>query len=161
MGQICDYFRAADAETASLAIASGPLACGFDTVGAKSIAPDVVLSQLIEFIRGAPSSPHNARTRLLWPPSETEPTSRVYDKLPENSSLRNGPYLLELSVEARDDLASVDPARLPQLAGQWAQIEEMSHYWDEESLFQLLQDLVWLASDAREAADLLYCWCTV
>jgi hypothetical protein len=161
MGQFSDYFRAADAEIASLAIASGPQDCGFDTVEAKGIPPDVVLSQLIAFIRKMPWSPVIAPTRLLWPPEKTGPTSKIYERLPENSPLRDGPFLQELSGETRDALASVDNARLPELAAQWARIEEMSSLWDEDSLLELLNELVDLASSAQKAGDQLYCRSTL
>ena len=68
MGQFCDYFRAADAEIASLTIAFGPRDCGFDSVEAKGVPPDVVLSQLIAFIHRTEWSPNIAPTRLSWPP---------------------------------------------------------------------------------------------
>ena len=158
MGQFCDYFRAADAEIASLAIAFGPRDCGFDTVEAKSIPPDLVLSQLVAFIRSTAWRPDTAPTRLLWPP---EKTSKVYEKLPGNSPLRDGPFLQELSLDSRDSLALVANARLPELAAQWARIEEMSSFWDESSLLELLEELVDLARNAQKAGDKLYCWSTL
>jgi hypothetical protein len=161
VGQFFDYFAAANAEVASLAIASGPHACGFDPVEAKGIAPDVVLSQLVAFIVGTPSSAHISATRLLWPPAETEPTRKAYDGLPEGSPLRDGPYLQELDARTREALASVDDALLPGLAAQWARIEEMSALWDESSLRQLLAELVDLARTAQKAGDQLYCWSTL
>src|SRR5439155_7204759 len=102
MGQFFDYFRAADAEIALLTIASAsPKDVGFDTVEAKGIAPDVVLSQLITFVHRTPWSPDVAPTRLLWPPPAS---SKMYARLPESSTLRDGPILQELSVETRDAL---------------------------------------------------------
>jgi hypothetical protein len=161
MAQICDYFRAANAEAASLAIASGPRDCGFDTVEANSIAPDIVLGKLVALVRGAPWSPATAPMRPLWPPPQSEPSYKVYHALPEDSPLRNGPWLLELSAGIRDELASVDKARLPKLAAQWAAIEEMSRRWNADSLTELIEELVDLATTARDADDRLYCWGTI
>jgi hypothetical protein len=159
MGQFFDYFRAADAEIALLTIASAsPSDVGFHTVEAKGIPPDVVLSQLIAFVRRTPWSPDIAPTRLLWPPPAS---SNVYARLPVSSTLRDGPILQELSVETRDALALVDEARLPELAAQWARIEEMSTLWDESDLLELLEGLVGLARDAQKAGDQLYCWGTL
>jgi hypothetical protein len=78
-----------------------------------------------------------------------------------SSTLRDGPILQELSVETRDALALVDEARLPELAAQWARIEEMSTLWDESDLLELLEGLVGLARDAQKAGDQLYCWGTL
>ena len=161
MAQFCDYFSTANAEVAALAIAFGPRDCGFDSVEAKNIEPDVVLAKLVALVRGVPWSPDTAPTRWLWPPPQTEPLYKVYHALPEDSPLRNGPWLVELSVAVRDELATVDTARLPTLAAQWAAIEEMSRLWNADSLTELLQELVYLAMTAREGAGQLYCWGTV
>lgn len=159
MGVISDYFCAADAENAALAIASGPRDTAFDTVEAKGIDPVVVLGQLIALIRRTPWSPDTVPVRVLWPPPKTEPTSQeAYDKLPENSPWRTGPWLQELSVETRAVLALVDDERLPDLAVQWARIEEMSRFGDVSSLLPLLKELVDLARKAHKDGDQLYCW---
>jgi hypothetical protein len=158
MGVICDYFRAADAEYAVLAIASGPLNGGFDTVEAKGIDPTVMLGQLIAFIRGTPWSPDTVATQPVWPPPKVEPTSKeVYDRLPENSPWRTGPWLFELNGDTRDALASMNDARLPELAGRWAQIEEFRGSESGTSLLPLLKELVGLARRARINSEPLYC----
>jgi hypothetical protein len=158
MGVICDYFRAADAEYAVLAVASGPLSSGFDTVEAKGIDPAVMLGQLVAFIRGTQSSPDT----VVWPPPKMKPTGKdAYDQLLQNSPWRTGPWLFELSVETRDALALVDDARLPELAGQWATIEEFSRSVNGDSLMPLLKELVGLARRAQKNSEPLYCWCSL
>jgi len=154
-----EYFYAADAERASLAIVSGPQDTGFDTVDAKGIDPIVALGHLVAFIRGSPWSRETVKTRLLFPPPKTKPTSQdAYDSLPENSPWRAGPWLEELDVETRDTLASVEDARLPELVARWEKIEALSEFDDPSSLLPLLEELVDLARKARKANSQLYCW---
>src|SRR5262245_41354702 len=154
-----EYFYAADAERASLAIVSGPQDTGFDTVDAKGIDPIVALGHLVAFIRGSPKSRETVKTRLLFPPPKTKPISQdAYDRLPENSPWRAGPWLEELDVETRNTLASVEDARLPELVARWEKIEALSEFDDPSSLLPLLEELVDLARKARKANSQLYCW---
>jgi len=158
MGIINDYFRAADADHAMLAIASSPRNIGFDTVEAGGIDPWVMLSQLLAFIRGTPSSPDTVTTRTVWPPPKTEPSSKDdYDRLPESSPWRTGPWLHELNVEIRDALALVDDVRLPELADRWARIEEFRGTESGDGLLPLLKELVELARRAHRNGEPLYC----
>jgi hypothetical protein len=159
MSVICDYFRAADAEYAVLAIASGPLNGGFDTVEAKGLDPTVMLGQLIAFIRGTPWSPDTVRVSLVWPPPKTKPASQdTYDRPPESSPWREGPCLQELDVETRNALALVDDVRLLELAARWATIEEFRGPQSGISLLPLLKELVGLARRAQKNSEPLYCW---
>jgi len=158
MGIINDYFRAADAEHAVLAIASSPRSVGFDTVEAGGIDPWVMLSQLLAFIQGMPWSPDTVTMQPVWPPPKTKPNSKdAYDRLPESSPWRTGPWLHELNMETRDALALVDDARLPVLAGRWAGIEEFGGSENGESLLPLLQELVDLARKAHKNGEPLFC----
>jgi len=154
-----EYFYAADAENAALAIVSGPQDTGFDAVDAKGLDPVMALGHLVAFIRGSPWTPETVVARLLWPPPKTKPNSQdAFDKLPENSPWRAGPWLEELDVETRDTLASVEHARLPELVARWEKIEVFSQFDDPSSLLPLLEDLVDLARKARKANAQLYCW---
>lgn len=158
MGIINDYFRSTDAEYAVLAIASGPLSAGFDTVEGKWIDPVVVLGQLVAFIRGTPWSPDIVAMQPVWPPPKTEPTSKdAYGRLPDNSPWRTGPWLHELNVETRDALALVDDALLSELASQWSKIEEFRGSESGDSLLPLLKELVDLARKAHQNSEPLYC----
>jgi len=158
MGIINDYFHAADAEFALLAIASSPRIVGFDTVEAGGIDPIVVLGQLVAFIRRTQWSPDTVAMRTVWPPPKTEPTSKdAYHQLPESSPWRTGPWLHELNVETRDAFALMDDSRLPELADQWARIEEFRGSETGESLLPLLEELVELARKAQKSSEPLYC----
>jgi hypothetical protein len=139
----------------------GPLSPepAFDGVEAKRIDPCVVLGQLVAFIRGVPWHVNLVRTVLVWPPPETKPaTEEQYNALPEDSPWKEGPWLQELQREVRDTLATVDDARLPGLATQWARIEEFHHTMSTDDALSLIKDLVGLAGRARAAGDRLYCW---
>jgi len=158
MGIINDYFRAADADHAMLAIVSGPRSVGFDTVEAGGIDPTVVLGQLLAFIRRTPWSPDTVTMQPVWPPPKTKPNSKdAYDRLPESSPWRTGPWLHALNVETRDALASVDDARVPEVADQWARIEEFRGTESGDSLLPLIKELVDLARRAQKNSEPLYC----
>jgi hypothetical protein len=163
VGVLTDYFRAPDAQTALRALdpSDGSLAPypTFDRVEAKGIDPNVVLGQLVAFTRRVPWEPNIVGDVPVWPPRETRPTNEAeYNALPEDSRWKTGPWLTELGVPARDTLATVDDARLPDLAAQWAQIEEFGGFAETGELLEIMTDLVALARRARDAGEQLYCW---
>src|SRR5262249_19255279 len=132
MGVISDYFRAADAREAVRALEMtdgvGPFspAGGIDGRGAKGVGPWGVLGMVIAFSRRVPWEPGLVPTTLVWPdPGAAEMSKEQYDELHEDSPLKTGPWLQQLDSSARDALASVDDARMLELAAKWARIEEM------------------------------------
>jgi len=125
----------------------------------RVLIPSWLLAISSRSFRGSPWSRETVKTRLLFPPPKTRPTSQdAYDSLPENSPWRAGPWLEELDVETRDTLASVEDARLPELVARWEKIEALSEFDDPSSLLPLLEELVDLARKARKANSQLYCW---
>ncbi|MEV4179252.1 hypothetical protein [Nonomuraea sp. NPDC049709] len=76
--------------------------------------------------------------------------------LPEDSPYREGPEIEELSVSARDTLAEVDDARLPEVAQQW--MNEHPSSLDGDHVLDLVKEFVALARRAKESDQLLYCW---
>jgi hypothetical protein len=162
MGVICDYFRAADGREAARVMErlGGPLgpAPAFDGVETKGIDPAVILGQLVAFIRRVPWEVDLVPTTMVWPSPETKPPSEeAYNRLPESSPWKTGPWLEELSPRVRDTLATVEDARFSELAAQWAGVEEL-YDADERDLLVLIKDLVGLARRARDAGDKVYCW---
>jgi hypothetical protein len=146
-----DYFRAADRMTASRALdsAGGPLhrrGPGFDGVATK-LEPDVILGKLVAAILHVPWDPNLMNGRWTRPPPEQQDPDE------------EGPWIQELSVRARDALAEVDDARLPELAADWVQAEEFSwHDIDVSELLQIATELVALARRAKKSGDHVYCW---
>jgi hypothetical protein len=130
----------------------------FDGVATKNMDPPVVLGKLVAFIRGVPWGVRVLSIAVVWPSGPKPVTKQEFDQLPEDSPWRHGPWLHELDKEARDTLASVDNARMPELAVMWANIEELKGYVSIESMLTLIDDLVGLARRARDAGDHLYCW---
>ncbi|MFG1753448.1 hypothetical protein [Streptosporangium sandarakinum] len=168
MGVFYEYYRAVDRAAATvqpehfreIADASRGVP-EFDVVVTKWIDPDVVLGQLVAFAGQVDYRLGLVETVVLYPPPEGAPRSEEeWDALPEGSPYLEGPGIMELSAKARDMLAGVDDARLPMLAGQWAAIEEFSHFTDDDDgyMLSLTKDLVGLARRAREHDQLLYCW---
>jgi hypothetical protein len=163
MGVIHDYFRAPDAAAAMgvMNLPGGPLSKQslFDGVSTKGIDPVLMLGQLLAFIRQVLWEPDISSSKTLWPPPDTEPSSeQEYKELPQDSPWKTGPWLWELGLQARDNLASVDDARMPDIAAQWAEIEEFRGLLQTDDALVLIRDLVGLARRAGEAGDRLYCW---
>ena len=157
---LSDYFRAADPErviqamrqdVALLAADGGP----FDGLSAKGIDPPVALGKLVAFARDIAFGTDTVRSEVLWPPPETEPES--WDDLPDDSPWATGPWLERLATDVRDTLAGIDDARVPELGGRWAGIEEL---WSvtPEGMADLLTEFVSLARRAVAEGDELYCW---
>ncbi|GAA4470610.1 hypothetical protein [Phytohabitans houttuyneae] len=152
MGVLCDYFRAADdTAVAKLMEATdgGPVivhgdASAADGVDAKGIEPNVTLGKLVALILDVEWDTDISGGDLVWPPGDPGA----------------GPWVQAIHTSARDALAGVDDARLPELAERWAAIEELAI--DDPEGIDILRDgmtrLVALARRARAAGDQLYCW---
>lgn len=157
VGLLTDYFRAPDATTA--AVVGGPDWSGplfppdgtepFDGVEAKWIDPYVVFGKLVALIRDVPFDLDLVEPIWVWPPEEE------MDYAPESA-------VVQFGDDVRDLLASVSPERIPELAAQWARIEEFS--WtsdgqgDVDYLGAVVTGLVALSQRAQAAGEHLYCW---
>lgn len=130
MGVLFDYFRAPDAGAAIRALErdGGPKGRGgpgqpvFDAVDAKGIDHAVMLTQLVDIIRGEPTDFSTVGTLdfvSVWP-SSTPPTGDEWTALPEGSPWREGPWIDELGQRTLDGLADADDARLSEIAARWA-----------------------------------------
>ncbi|WP_164904107.1 hypothetical protein [Nonomuraea polychroma] len=136
----------------------------FDVVETKWIDPSGALGDLVAVIKGVPYSGDLVETVTLYPPPEGEPkTEDEWLALPEDSPYREGPEIDELSVSARDMLAEVDDARLPEVAQRWAEsqgwtVEPLSSSHEGDDVLELVKEFVALARRAKERDQLLYCW---
>jgi hypothetical protein len=112
MGVLFDYFPAPDAATVAKLMQAtdggSPIHHGHepvaDSVDAKGIEPVVTLGQLVEHILGADGSVDVIGGELVWP-AGAEP-AQDYE----------GPWVVVLDDQARDALAGVEAARVPELA---------------------------------------------
>jgi hypothetical protein len=155
MGVLYDYFRSADAAAVAKLMEAtaghSPLypdgAAAADGIDAKGIEPVVTLGQLIAMILDVEWESDLANGDLVWPAGESDEDD-------------DGPWVQAVNQRARDALAGVDDARLPELAERWAGIEELRADSPEavEGLRAVATDLVGLARRARAAGDQLYCW---
>jgi len=138
MGNLYDYFRAPGPEEAATVVKGGP-ADRFDTV--EGLEPQVVLGQLIGFVRGVEWSVGLVGSDLL-----TEDDSE-YDA-----------WVVRLADDIRDTLADIPADDQPVLAQRWEGIEELSMYTAPLNLLPELRKLVALAGRARDAGQHLYVW---
>ncbi|MDI6097126.1 hypothetical protein QLQ12_00700 [Actinoplanes sp. NEAU-A12] len=156
MGVLHDYFRAPDAAAVVDLMdrhdADSPATVeGWPTgvVEAKGIDAGVALGQLIGFILDEPWTAGLVGGRLIWPAEQD----------PDLLTAHEGPWVEELGDRARDALAGLGDARIPELAARWARIEELR--WPgapDDVLVPCLTELVTLAGEARDAGEHLYCW---
>jgi hypothetical protein len=149
---LTDYFRAAGPDVAARVLdrVGGPLVGDvppgeptLDGLSAKNVDPDVVLGQLVAFVRDEPWDPETVDIELLRP---------------EETSETEGPWLVALDDATRDTLAGVAGDRIPELAARWAAIEEFRGRVAPEHLRELLGEFVGLARRAVADGDQLYCW---
>jgi hypothetical protein len=153
VGVLFDYFRAADADAAT--VADGPDWAGplyprdavepFDGVDAKGIDPVVVLGQLVGFVQGVTSIADLVNT-----------TGAALQADEQDDHANHG--VLEILDETRDVLASVTEEQVPQLAARWAEIEEFGGYADADALAGTVTELVALSRRAKAAGEHVYCW---
>lgn len=153
MGSFYDYFRAPDADAVKSLMESldgAPLLReGYDppveVVDVKIADPDVILGQLVGFVLNTPWEVDLMDTQLVWP-SEAE---AAYSEQ----------LTVSIGDRARDALASIEDAQLPELAARWAGVEELSYYTDmgPQATMPYLTDLVGLTRRAKTNGEHLYC----
>jgi hypothetical protein len=149
VGVLYEYFRAADdlavADLMQAARGQSPVTSQVaDGVDAKGVEYTVTLGKLVALILGVAWTPDLVAGNVIWPADVDEDDE--------------GPWVVSLGDPARDALAALDDAQLPQLVPAWSAIEELSQYADSEFLQTVLADLVGLARRAALAGDHLYCW---
>lgn len=146
VGVLFDYFRAPDASTAAAVLdqLGGPIGLDeLDVVDGKGIDPEVMMRTLQSLLTGIP-----------------------YDELPWGEMLAmtpdlEGPAVEWLTVELRDALADAEVDRLPGVAERWVHTEEFWDRWTAPDVLPFLYEVTALARRARQAGELLYCWCSL
>jgi hypothetical protein len=151
MGVLFNYFHAADvAAVAAVMDADGDVEV-FDGLDLNGIDPPVILGTLVAAIKDVPWSVDVLGDRPVWPDPGPDGPDADYDPL------STGPMVLKLSADARDALAGLPDDRLPDLAAQWAESEELAGV-DPADLRPVIDLLRQLARRAKAADELLYCW---
>lgn len=110
-----------------------------DGIDAKGIEPSVTVGTLVAFALDRPWDPDLMGLEMVWAGDDED-----------------GPWVVELDDLARDALAGIEDARMPELARWWAGIEELAE--DPEWMLVVLTGLVHVARRARDAGQHVYCW---
>ncbi|GAA1034395.1 hypothetical protein GCM10009557_38970 [Virgisporangium ochraceum] len=145
MGYFCDYFRAPD--TAAALEAAALTARGTspaDAIEAKGLDPAVIFGQLVAFVRGVEWTPDIPDLDFVSSDGDGTPGTTV-----------------RIDDVSRDALADLDPARVGEVAGLWAGIEELDGDLEPDELAPLVVEFSALARRARTAGDHLYCWISI
>jgi hypothetical protein len=141
---LADYFRAPSVAAAQQQLTEqdggSPLGV-FDGENLKNLDPTVILGQFVALATGRPYSVDLIATNLIW----EDPSSE-------------GPWVTVFDDRVRDTLAGISADRLPALAEQWATIEEFHGQVEPPHLRAVAEQLMALASRAREAGEPLFCW---
>ncbi|MFF9626264.1 hypothetical protein [Streptomyces griseosporeus] len=144
MGSLYAYFSAPDDDTALTAhgLDGGPDEAGLPTVQVKGVEPYVQLGMAESLLTDVPYDDIVERPRFNDLLSSPDADSR---------------WLLTLTDELRDALATAPPERLRQTAVPWARIEEFGGDAAPEALADFLTSLAALADGARKTGGHLYC----
>ncbi|MEU6013034.1 hypothetical protein ABZ826_02935 [Streptomyces sp. NPDC047515] len=144
MGSFYDYFSALDDLTALTAFAPGVEAAGFPMVPVKGIEPYVQLGQAESLLTGMPYADVTALPRF----------NQLLSSPEDESS-----WLVTLTDELRDALASARPGQLEAAAERWSRIEEFGDDCEPGPLADFLKELATLAAEAgaRREPHRLYC----
>jgi hypothetical protein len=145
MGNLYDYFAAADDEAAASAfdLVGGPSAGGFDTVGLKGIEPVVQMGTLEELLTGRPYD------EIIQDPRQGGDICHRED---------DGEHgVLSLTDSLAAALADADRQRLAEVAEPWSETEEFWGDADPDILTDVLWELAELARRARDRGHRLYC----
>ncbi|MFF0292312.1 hypothetical protein ACFYS8_03625 [Kitasatospora sp. NPDC004615] len=156
-----DYFRAADdtAVRTVMADKTAKPAESFESVRAKRVDPTTVLRRLVAAIDAKEFEPGGAPDRSIWPTGPqpwTTGDDEAVTEVDQEDPWMTGPWVVELSDETRDALATIERKRLPELAARWARAEELRPVPAAE-LVQLIHRLGVLARRAKKAEQHLYC----
>ncbi|MFJ9678115.1 hypothetical protein ACIRP2_08670 [Streptomyces sp. NPDC101194] len=144
MGSLYDYFSAPDDTTALTVFDPGVEAAGLPALPLWNIDPYVQLGQAESLLTGVPYADVTALPRF----------NRLLSSPEHDSS-----WLVTLTDELRDALASARPGQLEAVAEPWSRIEEFGDDCEPGPLADFLKELATLAAEAatRHEPHRLYC----
>ncbi|WP_214322979.1 hypothetical protein [Nonomuraea sediminis] len=144
MGNLYEYFSAADDASAMTAFETGAEDAGFASLGAlKGIGPDIGLGKLEAVLTG-----------LSFDQISQDP--RFADVITSETE-GEGTWIVALTDRLRDGLAGVTPDQLLPIAERWAATYEYVNS-EPDLLADFLGRLVDLAVQAQVRKHRLYCW---
>lgn len=146
MGNLYEYFSAADDQAAATALDLGPagLQKAFDVLSTTGIDPAVQIGTLEELLTG------RSFDDILQDPRASEPLG------PATSEDEHG--VVTLTDQLLDALAGADRASLADVAVPWSETEEFWGQADPGILTDFLVEFAALAKRAKERGHKLYCW---
>ncbi|MFB6940934.1 hypothetical protein ACFCZY_10130 [Streptomyces sp. NPDC056237] len=144
MGSLYDYFSAPDDTTALTVFGPGVEAAGLPLLPVQGIDPYVQLGQAESLLTGLPYTDVVALPRF----------NQLLSSPEDDSS-----WLVTLTDELRDALASARPGQLEAVAEPWSRIEEFGDDCEPGPLADFLKGLAALAAEAgaRREPHRLYC----
>ncbi len=175
MGVLTDFFAATPKELADLSIEWGPVPPepeppktkgGFFGFGKKPApVPDDPLEPYGPTLPAVQSKGIlNTQLGMLdqfvtGTPYETLEETGAIDEIARDAG-EDGPWVFPVRRELRDGLAALEPGRIPALARQWGEDEELAATEPEEfeALEELVGELSDLARNASESGRDLYLW---
>ena len=143
VGNLYDYFAAADDQTAAAVLEDSPDPGRFDVLDVKGIEPAVQLAMLEALLRGVDYEQVAASPRQCMLLSNPTEQSR---------------WVVTLTDTLRDALADASPSQLAGTAVPWSVTEEFFGQGDADLLGDFLTRFAELALTARNRGDHLYCW---
>lgn len=143
MGNLYNYFAAADDDTAAMTLEDSPDPARFDVLDVAGIEPVIQLATLEALLRAV----------------EYEQVAAD----PRHSALLSDPgdesrWVVTLTDSLRDALADASADHLARTALSWSQTEEFRSGGDAALLGDFLARFAHLARTARSRDQHLYCW---
>ena len=143
MGNLYDYFAAADDHSAAMTLEHSPDPERFEVLDVGGIDPAVQLATLEALLREV------GYEQVVADPRQCSLLSDPGDK---------GRWVVTLTDTLRDALAEAGADHLARTAIPWSQSEEFYGGGDAELLGDFLIRFARLARTARERSHHLYCW---
>lgn len=143
MGNLYDYFAAADDHAAAATLEHSPDPRRFAVLDVGGIEPAVQLGTLEGLLRGVDYKQVSVDPRQCKLLSDPVEESR---------------WVVTLTDTLRDALAEATPNQLAQAAVPWSQTDEFYGQGDADLLTDFLNRFAELARTARDQGHRLYCW---
>jgi hypothetical protein len=143
VGNLYDYFSAADDQTAATTLEHSPDPARFEVLDVRGIEPAVQLGMLEALLRDVDYE------TVAADPRQCTLIGSAGDE---------GPWVVTLTDTLRDALADANPDHLARTAVPWSRTEEFYGDGAADLLADFLNRIAGLARSARDQGHRLYCW---